>query len=389
MTPRAVSALLGSQPSAEHDRRDQRQAQRRQHRADEPADAAGQRHPAEHDGGHAVERGVGADRGAGLTAAGRRRDDEAGEAGEEPADRVGERPGSWRSSDAGQEGGLAVAADGVDGETEAAAPQRKPHQQQRPDSPQDRRPGVGQPAGDELLEVRRRCRRRDAPITNSASPASMKLAASVTMMSGTPETVMITPGHRRQDHGDASTPTAIASRRPGPGPPSTSADRQLASTIIAPTDRSMPPEITITAWAMARKARRHRAGGDRADLEVAELRAAARRATAAARTSSSADPDRPALTPGEARQPARGCGQARGAPPSSSGATGSSRRAARRQAVGGGEQRRSRRRRRAARRRCGRCGARPPGRRRAPISRSSLVNITMAAPSSASARTRS
>src|SRR5918997_5089487 len=29
---------------------------------------------------------------------------------------------------------------------------------------------------------------------------------------------------------------------------------QLASTIIAPTDRSMPPEITTSAWAIARKA---------------------------------------------------------------------------------------------------------------------------------------
>ena len=32
------------------------------------------------------------------------------------------------------------------------------------------------------------------------------------------------------------------------------ADRQLASTIIGPTDRSIPPEMTITAWAIARKA---------------------------------------------------------------------------------------------------------------------------------------
>ncbi len=29
---------------------------------------------------------------------------------------------------------------------------------------------------------------------------------------------------------------------------------QLVSTIIAPTDRSMPPAMTITAWATARKA---------------------------------------------------------------------------------------------------------------------------------------
>ena len=32
------------------------------------------------------------------------------------------------------------------------------------------------------------------------------------------------------------------------------ADRQLANTIFAPIDRSMPPEMTITLWAIARKA---------------------------------------------------------------------------------------------------------------------------------------
>ena len=127
ITPRAVSALLGSQPSAEHDRRDQRQAQRRQHRADEAADAAGQGDAAEHGGGDAVERGVRADRRPGLAAAGRRRDDEPGEPGEEPADRVGEHAGPG-DPDAGQERRLAVAAEGVDGEPEAAAPQRHPHE---------------------------------------------------------------------------------------------------------------------------------------------------------------------------------------------------------------------------------------------------------------------
>jgi len=30
---------------------------------------------------------------------------------------------------------------------------------------------------------------------------------------------------------------------------------QLDRTIIAPTDRSMPPEMTITVWAMACRAR--------------------------------------------------------------------------------------------------------------------------------------
>ena len=92
-------------------------------------------------------------------------------------------------------------------------------------------------------------------MTNSAKPARMKLAASVTMMSGTPDAVMITPVSVDSADGDRR-----ARRRRGRGrlakPWSSihSADRQLANTIIAPTDRSMPPEMTMTPWAMARKA---------------------------------------------------------------------------------------------------------------------------------------
>ena len=107
----------------EHDRRDQRQAQGGEHRAGEPADAAGEGDAAEHGGGDAVQRGVVADRRPGLAAAGVGGDDDAGEAGEQPADRVGEHPGAG-DGDARQERRLAVAADGVDAEPEAAEPQR-------------------------------------------------------------------------------------------------------------------------------------------------------------------------------------------------------------------------------------------------------------------------
>ena len=52
------------------------------------------------------------------------------------------------------------------------------------------------------------------PITQSASPASTKLAARVTMMSGTPEAVMISPITVASPTVIASTPTAIARQAP-------------------------------------------------------------------------------------------------------------------------------------------------------------------------------
>ena len=82
----------------------------------------------------------------------------------------------------------------------------------------------------------------------------MKLAASVTMMSGTPDTVVIRPVS--VDSAVVISTTARPRARQAARLLSSIhiADRQLANTIFAPTDRSIPPEMTITLWAIARKA---------------------------------------------------------------------------------------------------------------------------------------
>ena len=82
----------------------------------------------------------------------------------------------------------------------------------------------------------------------------MKLAASVTMMSGTPDTVVIRPVS--VDSAVVSSTTARPRARQAARPLSSIhiAERQLANTIFAPTDRSIPPEMTITLWAIARNA---------------------------------------------------------------------------------------------------------------------------------------
>ena len=91
-------------------------------------------------------------------------------------------------------------------------------------------------------------------MTNSARPARKKLAASVTMMSGTPEAVITRPVIVDSPTVTARTATLTSRHVPRPWSSIHSADRQLASTIIAPTDRSTPPDTTIAPWAMARKA---------------------------------------------------------------------------------------------------------------------------------------
>ena len=113
--------------------------------------------------------------------------------------------------------------------------------------------------------------------TNSASPEIVKLAARVTTMSGIPDTAITTPISVESATAIATTATAMPTHSPIPCPSIQSADRQFVKTSIAPTDRSMPPEITTTAWAMARKARLMVPGGDGADLEGAELRHLGRR----------------------------------------------------------------------------------------------------------------
>jgi hypothetical protein len=91
--------------------------------------------------------------------------------------------------------------------------------------------------------------------TIRASPARMKLAARVTTMSGTPETTATVP--MMPDRTMATTTTSRATSTTGPRSCSSMrrAAMQLVRTIIAPTDRSIPPEMTITVWAMASRAR--------------------------------------------------------------------------------------------------------------------------------------
>src|SRR5215216_4078242 len=91
--------------------------------------------------------------------------------------------------------------------------------------------------------------------TIRARPARMKLAARVTTMSGTPETTATAP--MMPDRTMATTMTSRATSTTGPRSCSSMrrAAMQLVRTIIAPTDRSIPPEMTITVWAMASRAR--------------------------------------------------------------------------------------------------------------------------------------
>ena len=60
----------------------------------------------------------------------------------------------------------------------------------------------------------------------------------------------------RPDSTMAITTTSNATRTTGPKPASSisRAAMQLVSTIIAPTDRSIPSEITMTVWAIASRA---------------------------------------------------------------------------------------------------------------------------------------
>ncbi len=224
------------------------------------------------------------------------------------------------------------------------------------------------------------------PITNSANPARMKLAASVTMMSGTPDAVITTPVS--VDRATVTTSTSAPSARHVPNPWSSiqSADRQLANTIIEPTDRSMPPEITTTPWAMATNARLIVPAvivriSKSPNLGSCETRHSSRT------TSNVATPN---VQPWRrARRDSRddGSGSFVIVPPNELEAYRLMRRPprVRGQPVGAPLHRR----RRAARRRCGRCGAPPHGRVTSAISRSSLVNMMTAAPSSANERTRS
>ena len=74
------------------------------------------------------------------------------------------------------------------------------------------------------------------------------------MMSGIPETVITRPISADSATVTASTSSDISRHVVSGWSSINRAAMQLASTIIAPTDRSMPPEITTIAWAIARNA---------------------------------------------------------------------------------------------------------------------------------------
>ncbi len=222
--------------------------------------------------------------------------------------------------------------------------------------------------------------------TNRAIPDRMKLAANVTTMSGMPDTVMTTPMSVDRAMAMAMTTSASATHVPRLCPSIQRAARQLVNTIMEPTERSMPPEITMMDCAMARKAR----------LIVPAVMVRTSKApnlgTCEARQNSSDQQQqghahRPALPPDEAGQPAGGLGE-------------------------GGDRERSGRQRRGRRHADswrpwaavsseaslavgGNSATMTPlcstaaRSHTSPTSRSSLVNITMAAPPSARSRTRS
>ena len=155
---------------------------------------------------------------------------------------------------AGQERRVAVAADGEDREAEATPLQRDPDQCQCADDPQDRRPRVRQAAGDHPLEVRR------DPAARRLEDEQRQAGEGETGGQGDDDVGHTGhgddhPGQRRQSHRDDDDGETDERARPSPRSPIQATDRQLTNTIIGPTERSMPPEITTMLWAMARKAR--------------------------------------------------------------------------------------------------------------------------------------
>src|SRR4029453_5772812 len=148
--PAGDLGVVGVPAEPEHQGGDEGQAERGQHRAEQGPGPAQQGHPAQDDGGPAGQGGGGPDRGPGRAPAGERGGDQPGQPGEEPAHDVGDDPGP-ADVEAGQEGGRAVAAHGVGADPEAAAFDRQPPPQQDPGQPQDRLPGLVEPADQQLL----------------------------------------------------------------------------------------------------------------------------------------------------------------------------------------------------------------------------------------------
>ena len=222
--------------------------------------------------------------------------------------------------------------------------------------------------------------------TNRARPEMVKLAARVTMMSGTPDTVMMLPTTVESATAIASTAMAMARHAPRPRPSIHSADRQLVNTNMAPTDRSIPPEITTTAWAMARNARLM-APAVMVRISNAPNSSTCDRRQSTRNTSSTATPaahpcrraKRDARLVGSGRVVTDGGQVERRCRPSCRPC----------EAVGRARATSSRRRPRATRPRMAPLCSTAARSHTMPISRSSLVNIRIAVPSSARSRIRS
>jgi hypothetical protein len=80
----------------------------------------------------------------------------------------------------------------------------------------------------------------------------MKLVARVTTMSGTRERLMTQPTEPLRRAAPRMMPTAMRNVTASGCPSISRAATELVSTSMAPIPRSMPPEITITAWPTAR-----------------------------------------------------------------------------------------------------------------------------------------
>ena len=92
------------------------------------------------------------------------------------------------------------------------------------------------------------------PRMSSATPGSMKLIASVTMMSGTPETTEIQPMIADRTTDNRMESTAMARQATRPLSFMSQAEKQLMKTTIDPTAKLKPPVMMTTPIAIARRA---------------------------------------------------------------------------------------------------------------------------------------
>ena len=145
------------------------------------------------------------------------------------------------------------------------------------------------------------------PMMNRARPPRLKLTARVTMMSGTPVAVTSTPVKAEMTTVMSTTARAMARQAASPWSSIHIADRQLAKTILVPDGKVDAAGDDDHALAHRQERQRHRAGGDRADLEAVELRQEGD-LPHEQHDEEHGHADGPALAPGEAGEPDDGRG---------------------------------------------------------------------------------